>query len=96
MEFEWDEDKRRSNIAKHGIDFIRAKDIFDGRLRVDVDSSRHSEQRVMSISVLDSVHVAAIWTERGNRIRFISVRDAHRSERTLYQRMIQMQLDGSG
>ena len=32
MEFEWDEDKRQSNIAKHGIDFDRAATLFDGRL----------------------------------------------------------------
>jgi uncharacterized DUF497 family protein len=23
MSFEWDEEKRRSNIASHGIDFVR-------------------------------------------------------------------------
>jgi uncharacterized DUF497 family protein len=31
MNFEWDEVKRRSNIEKHGIDFIRARHVFDGR-----------------------------------------------------------------
>ena len=25
MEFEWDEQKRLSNVEKHGIDFVRAK-----------------------------------------------------------------------
>lgn len=28
MEFEWDENKRRSNLSKHGIDFVRAASIF--------------------------------------------------------------------
>ena len=28
MEFEWDEAKRRNNLEKHGIDFVRAKQIW--------------------------------------------------------------------
>jgi uncharacterized DUF497 family protein len=28
MVFEWDEEKRRANIAKHGIDFVRATAIL--------------------------------------------------------------------
>ena len=30
MDFEWDDTKRKSNIKKHGIDFINAPTIFDG------------------------------------------------------------------
>jgi uncharacterized DUF497 family protein len=33
MGFEWDEEKRLSNIAKHGFDFIRAARLFGGRPR---------------------------------------------------------------
>ena len=29
MEFEWDENKRQSNLRKHGIDFVRAAAIFN-------------------------------------------------------------------
>jgi len=29
MRFEWDEGKRLSNLAKHGLDFRRAVDVFD-------------------------------------------------------------------
>ena len=28
MQFEWDENKRGTNIIKHGFDFSRASDIF--------------------------------------------------------------------
>jgi uncharacterized protein len=45
MRFEWDETKRRSNIAKHGIDFLRARLIFDRRPHLDLDSSRRNEQQ---------------------------------------------------
>lgn len=29
MEFEWDENKRQSNLNKHGVDFIDAAKIFN-------------------------------------------------------------------
>jgi len=38
MRFEWDEEKRLSNIAKHGFDFIRAARLFDGRPELDAQS----------------------------------------------------------
>ncbi len=40
IEFEWDEQKRLSNLEKHGIDFIRACQIFDG-YTVEFDDSRY-------------------------------------------------------
>ena len=30
MEFDWDEEKRQSNVRKHGIDFRDAAEIFEG------------------------------------------------------------------
>ena len=30
VDFEWDDQKRRSNIAKHGLDFVDAARIFMG------------------------------------------------------------------
>jgi uncharacterized DUF497 family protein len=31
MNFEWDEVKRVINLARHGIDFGKALELFDGR-----------------------------------------------------------------
>ena len=31
MEFEWNEDKRQSNIRDHGVDFVGVTQLFDGR-----------------------------------------------------------------
>ncbi len=30
MDFDWDEKERQTNLAKHGIDFVRAKEIWEG------------------------------------------------------------------
>lgn len=40
--FEWDENKRRSNIVKHGIDFEDAKDVFDDAAAFTYASTRPS------------------------------------------------------
>jgi uncharacterized DUF497 family protein len=37
MGFEWDEVKNQANIIKHGIDFIRAKEIFNSPVLETVD-----------------------------------------------------------
>ena len=88
MNFEWDEDKRRSNIEKHGIDFIRARHVFDGRPRRDVESPRGNEHRILSVGELNGVIVAVAWTRRGEDIiRSISVRRACREEERAFREL---------
>jgi uncharacterized DUF497 family protein len=94
LSFEWDEDKRRVNLAKHDIDFLRARSIFDGRPRVDIDSPVEDEWRLQSIAMLDATCVAAMWTERSGKIRLISVRHARRGERALFHRKTGIRPDG--
>jgi len=57
--------KRLSNIAKHGIDFLLASELFDGRLRIDLDSPRGNEQWNLSIGQLQDKLIAVAWTLRG-------------------------------
>ena len=80
MEFEWDEDKRQSNIAKHGIDFLDARRLFDGRPAIQLTSSFEAEERYLTIGYLDGRFVTAVWTWRHDNIRFISVRHARQRE----------------
>ena len=44
-EFEWDENKRSSTLKKHGIDFLDATRIFDGRPVLHAPSDRPGEER---------------------------------------------------
>jgi hypothetical protein len=88
MRFEWDEEKRLSNIAKHGFDFIRAARLFDGRPRLDAQSPRGQENRILSIGELDGVMIAVAWTQRGADVcRIISVRRARDEEKRQYQQI---------
>jgi len=82
--FEWDEDKRLGNITKHGIDFLDARQLFDGRPVLETRSSYEAEDRFITVGPLDERYVAAVWTPRQDTIRFISVRYARRKEIRAY------------
>lgn len=84
MQFEWDEDKRQSNLAKHEIDFLDARQLFDGRPVTQTRSPYANEERYITVGVLYRRFVAAIWTIRNGNIRFISVRRARRQEIASY------------
>jgi uncharacterized DUF497 family protein len=93
MEFEWDEQKNRVNITKHGIDFEQAKAVFDDPhlvTRVD-DRFDYGEVREVSIGQMPLVTqgqaliVLVVHTERNGIIRIISARKATKQERRLYE-----------
>ena len=95
MEFEWDEEKNRINIAKHGIGFETARLIFDGPTvdRVD-DRMDYGEERIISLGMIDDILVLVIvHTDRGGVTRIISARPAKRSERSLYEEAIRKRTD---
>lgn len=85
MEFQWDEPKRLANIAKHGIDFRRAVQLFDGRPLTTVRSSFAAEERYLTTGEIDSRLVTVVWTPRGDATRFISVRSARDAETRRYR-----------
>jgi uncharacterized DUF497 family protein len=88
MRFEWDENKRQLNTAKHGIDFVLASQLFDGRPCVDLDSPRESEHRIVRIGNLSGRVIAVVWTRRGpDVIRIISARRARREEERVYRQL---------
>jgi uncharacterized protein len=88
MEFEWDSAKGRSNIAKHGFDFLDARQVFDGRPRIDIKSPRGDEYRTLSITLLNGMLVAVTWTRRSeDTVRLISVRRAKRAEDRKYRQI---------
>ena len=84
--FEWDEAKRQSNLAKHGLDFVDAQAIFDGRPRLDVVAAYEAERRRLSIGQLGNLLVVVVWTVRDFGVcRIISVRRARDGEKRQYR-----------
>jgi len=85
MRFEWDESKRETNLAKHGLDLSRADMLFDGRPVFTYASQRGGEPRFVTTGWIDDMFVTAIWTERGEAVRLISLRRARDGEKRTYR-----------
>lgn len=87
MIFEWDEDKARSNLEKHGISFVAALAVFGDPRRIErLDLRRHyGEDRVQLIGRSKGRVLFVVYTRRGDVIRLISARRANRNERQAYE-----------
>ena len=85
MNFEWDNTKRKTNIEKHGIDFIDAPIIFSGyTITIEDDRYDYGEERFVTFGILDGRVVAVVHTETENLIRIISIRKATKNEEKEY------------
>ena len=81
----WDENKRRKNIARHGIDFVGADIIFDHPMLTREDDRDHyGEQRLQSLALLEGRVVFVVWTERESGVHIISIRKAEKHEQKIY------------
>ncbi|MEZ3464589.1 MAG: BrnT family toxin [Lachnospiraceae bacterium] len=85
MTFEWDEDKNKINLEKHGIDFETAILVFNDMQRIEIFDLEHSveEDRYNTIGMVNDV-LFVVYTERKDNIRLISARLATKTERSIY------------
>jgi len=86
---EWDEAKRLANLAKHGLDFVRADELFDGRPVLERVALSNDEPRIMTIGIIDGKYRTLIWTLRGNERRYISFRSARDEEKRQHRQLYQ-------
>ena len=86
MNFEWDEDKNRLNIEKHGISFEEAVLVFDDVHLSRVDTHEdYGEVRNITIGMMAGTIVAVVvHTDREDAIRIMSARKANKRERSDY------------
>jgi uncharacterized DUF497 family protein len=83
--FEWDQQKRLSNIDKHGIDFRRALNVFRDPTSFEYRSrGDHGEERCVLVGMTDDRLIAIVYVLRGPKIRIISARAARNEERNLW------------
>ncbi|MGG6237265.1 BrnT family toxin [Nodosilinea sp. AN01ver1] len=88
MEFEWHPDKAASNFQKHGVAFQEAATVFGDALSLTFPAPDHSvgEDRYVTIGMSRSARLLVVsHTDRGNRIRLISARQATRQEQRVYE-----------
>src|SRR2546426_6232407 len=87
--FEWDEEKARSNLSKHGVSFDEATTVFDDSLARIFDDEEHSANERREIIISHSINdrlLVVCFTERPNeRIRIINARLHTPKERKDYE-----------
>ncbi|MBM3764577.1 MAG: BrnT family toxin [Acidobacteria bacterium] len=93
MQFEWDADKNRANLSKHGIDFASAALVFADphvMLREDrIDETGERRWHALGLAaglepILLVVHVYREENDGEEIVRIISARKARKSERRAY------------
>lgn len=85
LRFTWDEVKRQSNLAQHGLDFTDAERVFCGpTFTFEDERYPYGERRFTTIGMLDLTMVMIAHTERNQTIRVISMRKATKYEEQLY------------
>jgi uncharacterized DUF497 family protein len=91
MNFEWDEAKARSNLAKHGVSFEFARRVWDDPFYSLIDQIEDGEERWLAIGIVGGTTIlAVVHVYRGDEdnqiVRIISARKATPRERRRYER----------
>ena len=88
MHFEWDPEKARANLAKHGVSFEEATGTFLDPLSVTIVDPDHSEDEDRFVLIGRSSAgrlLVVVHTDRGASVRLISARRATMREREAYE-----------
>jgi uncharacterized DUF497 family protein len=84
MAFEFDASKSAANFKKHGIDFVGAQAIWSDPDRLEIPARSVDEPRTQVIGRIGNTVWSAFTTQRGDKIRIISVRRARDEEKAAY------------
>ena len=81
MLFEWDDEKRQSNIKKHGFDFTIAKSVLsDPNVVIKVDNRKdYGETRVWAFGKVGNLRLCLCYTMRDGKYRVISLYTPNKS-----------------
>lgn len=85
MVFEYNPKKSESNKFKHGIDFIEGQKLWIDPERLEVPAKTVGEQRYMLIGRIDGKYWSAIFMNRDEKTRIISIRHARIKEIEAYE-----------
>jgi uncharacterized protein len=84
-DLEWDAQKERSNLKKHGVSFTAAVTALEDEYAITIEDDHPGERRFITIGKDDNDRILlVIYTYRGKTIRIISARRATAAEREVY------------
>ncbi|MBM4302476.1 MAG: BrnT family toxin [Deltaproteobacteria bacterium] len=86
MQAEWDAEKCRANLEKHGLSFEDAWQVFIGDT-ITIPDTRYDygENRLITLGRLEGRVVVVVHVARGENTRIISMRKANAREQEIYQ-----------
>jgi uncharacterized protein len=85
----WDEAKREANLRRHGLDFEGSDVVFDGPVLTAEDRRvAYGEQRINLLGWLQGRVVHMTYTERGDDLHVLSLREATKHEARYYFRVL--------
>ncbi len=82
--YEFDKAKSDTNKIKHGIDFETAKILWSDIDRIIIPAKTTGEPRFLLVAKLNKTFWSAVYTNRKDKIRIISVRKSRKNEKDLY------------
>lgn len=87
LRFEWDYEKAKINLTKHGVSFDEAITVFYDPNSITILDSRHdSETRFIDLGLSSTGRIlVVVYTERVKIIRLISCRRATKKEIKSYE-----------
>ena len=87
MQYEWDENKRRINLEKHGEDFADVDRLDWSRAHIEPDTRRdYGEPRYAALVPRDDARLMClVFTPRGRNMRVISCRKENSREEERYE-----------
>ena len=89
MKYEWDEAKNRKNLAKHGLSFEDAAQVFSGPcVTFQDDRFEYGEERLITLGLLAGRLVVMDHSPRDEGTRIISMRKGNRREQKVYQKRL--------
>jgi len=83
--FEFDAQKSQLNLAKHGIDFLNAQQLWNDPDLLEIPARTTDEPRYLLIGKIDARYWSAVVTYRNDKIRIISVRRSRKEEVKIYE-----------
>lgn len=88
--YEWDEKKRKENLASRGLDFADAELVFEGSTVTFEDTRvEYGEPRFITLGLLAARLVVMAHTPRGEKTRIISMRKGNSREQKTYQERLE-------
>ena len=89
LESEWNDNKARTNLKKHGVDFVEGTSVFSDPLaRIFVDEGHSTDERreiIVGHSSRKRLLLVCFTAPTKERVRVISARVATRREKRDYE-----------